>query len=571
MRWPWVLLCALPGAVVMPVRAQDAGALLRDQERRQEQQRLQSRPSKPDQRSPEHLPAEDPGQAVEVRDVRLTGKIDLLSEAERSRFVAEARGKRVGLAGLQSLTDQITARLQQQGRLLGRAILPPQDITEGIVVIEIVEGTLEAVRFERGQEVRVSEALLERIVARGDAAHSATRADLESALLQLNDLPGVSVRAKLTPGSAPNTTHLIVGVEQAPIISGSVWGDNHGSVNTGREQGNLLVTLTDLTGRGDESQLFASAAQGQTFAQAMVSTALGASGLTANARYSWLDYENRDDIGRAAELEGTAHHAALSLDYSLVRARDWNARLSGGVAWKALTDESLAGRINDKRAWSSSLAISIDARDGWLGGGYTSSSVSWTHGDIDLSRMPAALAADAATLRTNGQYHRVNASIARIQYVSTRFSLFARMHGQWADGNLDSSEDFALGGPYGVRAYPVGEGRGDMGVVGSIELRYDTAVPLEWGDVQLATFFDAGHVWVNRHSTGVPTLNACACNEFGLESAGLALRWTRESLSLSASHAYAVGSNPGRSRITGANADGKTDRQQLWLQGAIRF
>jgi hemolysin activation/secretion protein len=571
MRWPWVLLCALPGAGVVPVRAQDAGALLRDQERRQEQQRLQSRPSRPEQSTAETPAAEESGQTLEIRDVRFTGKIELLSVAERTRWIDEARGKMLGVMGLQSLTDRITARLQQQGRLLARAILPPQDITEGVVTIEIVEGTLEAVEFERGKQVRVDESLLEGIIARRHSADSATRADLESALLRLNDLPGVSVRAKLTPGSSPNTTNLVVGVEQAPIFSGTFWGDNHGNVSTGREQANLLVTLTDLTGRGDDSQFFASAAQGQTFAQAMVSTTLGASGLTAHARYSWLDYQNRDDIGRAAELDGTAHHAALSLDYSLVRARDWSARLSGGVGWKALTDESLAGRLNDKRAWSSSLAVSLDSRDGWLGGGRTSSSVSWTHGDIDLSRIPAALAADAATLRTNGRYHRVNASIARIQYVSPRVSLFARMYAQWANGNLDSSEDFALGGPYGVRAYPVGEGRADMGVLGAIELRYDTAVPLEWGDVQLATFFDAGHVWVNRDSTGVPALNACACNEFGLESAGLALRWTRESLSLSASHAYAVGSNPGRSRITGANADGKTDRQQLWLQGAIRF
>lgn len=571
MNWRWILLSGLPGAMVAPVLAQDAGTLLQDQQRRQEQQRLQSGQSKPEQRLPESREVQESGHTVEIRDIRLTGKIELLPEAERTRVIARARGQKLGVVGLQSLAGEITARLQQHGRLLARAILPPQDITEGVVEIQIVEGTLDAVRFDRAKDVRVSETLLERIVARRPAARNAAREDLESALLHLNDLPGVSVRAKLTPGLASNTTNLVVGVDQAPIFTGSFWGDNHGNVSTGRDQGNMLVTLTDVTGRGDESKLFASAAEGQRFAQAMLSAALGASDLTANARYSWLGYENRDAVGRAAELEGTAHHAALSLDYSLIRSRDWNVRLSGGFAWKALTDESVGARLNDKRAWSTSFAVSVETRDEFLGGGLSSSSVSWAYGDIDLSRIPGALASDAATLRTNGQYHRINASVARLQHVSERFSLFARVYGQWANGNLDSSEDFALGGPHGVRAFPVGEGRGDMGALGTLEFRYDAAVAPEWGDLQLSTFFDAGHIWVNETSTAVPALNACKCNEFGLESAGIGLRWTWESLSVSASHAYALGSNPGRSRITGANADGKTDRQQLWLQGAIRF
>jgi hemolysin activation/secretion protein len=571
MRWPLVFLCTLPGAVIAPALAQDAGALLREQERRQESQRPQLRPSKPEELVSERPPMAGSGQTVEIRDVSLTGRIELLPDAERTRFITEVRGQTLGVSGMQSLADRITARLQQRGHILARAILPPQDVTDGVVIIEIVGGRLEAVQFERGRNVRIHETLLGRIFEQRPATQSAVQADLESALLQLNDLPGVSVRAKLTPGSLPNTSNLVVGVDQAPIFSGSFWGDNHGNVSTGREQGNMLGTMTDLTGRGDESKLFASASQGQTFAQAMVSAPLGASGLTANVRYAWLGYENRDAVGRAAELEGTAHHAGLSLDYGLIRSRELNVRLSGGFAWKALSDESLAGRLNDKRAWSSSLAVSIDTRDGFWGGGVTSGSLSWAYGDLDLSRVPGALAADAATLRTQGQYHRVNASVARHQYVSERFSLFARVYGQWANGNLDSSEDFALGGPYGVRAFPVGEGRGDMGAVGTFELRYDAAVPTAWGDVQLATFVDAGHIWVNRTSIGVPALSACGCNEYGLEGAGLGLRWTRQYVSLSLSHAYALGSNPGRSRITGANADAKTDRQQLWVQGALRF
>ena len=39
----------------------------------------------------------------------------------------------------------------------------------------------------------------------------------------------------------------------------------------------------------------------------------------------------------------------------------------------------------------------------------------------------------------------------------------SRLSLQETGTNLDSSEDFLLGGPYGVRAYPLGEAPGDRG------------------------------------------------------------------------------------------------------------
>ena len=45
-----------------------------------------------------------------------------------------------------------------------------------------------------------------------------------------------------------------------------------------------------------------------------------------------------------------------------------------------------------------------------------------------------------------------------------------------------------LGGANGVRAYPQGEGSGDEGVLGTLELRYHTNLP----GLILSTYFDAG-------------------------------------------------------------------------------
>lgn len=575
MRVVWgkaVLVGLLLGGVGCSALAQDAGSLLREQQRQQELQRQEQLP-KPDDIRPQQPRATVPerGETIIVRSLRFTGKTALLPPSERERLIASVKGKRLGIRRLYALADQVTASLQGQGRLLARAVLPPQDITAGIVTIDIVEGVLDKIEFERGKGARVRQELLRAIAEGRVRADSVTKADLEDSLLRINDLPGVAARARLTPGAAPNTSKLVVGVEQAPVLSASVWGDNYGSRSVGRAQGNALVALTDVTGYGDLTRLSGVYSQGQQFGSLNTSMPLWASGFVANATYSHLNYRNIDDTGRQLGLEGHADFVSSGLDYTLVRSRDLNLQLGGALNWKALVDDSIVGRLQDKRSVSGTLSLNGDARDIFAVSGITSWSLGWTYGDLDLSRESSALAADRAGLQTQGQFHRLNATIARLQTLPDNFALFGRLYGQWASRNLDSSEDFALGGPYGVRGYPVGEARGDMGVLGTIELRYNAPVPAAVGNLQLAGFVDAGQVWINKNPNGIPSTTMCGCNDYGLASTGLAARWSRDNLNVSVTWAHTLGDNPGRSIITGANADGGTGHDQFWLQAAVRF
>lgn len=66
-----------------------------------------------------------------------------------------------------------------------------------------------------------------------------------------------------------------------------------------------------------------------------------------------------------------------------------------------------------------------------------------------------------------------------------------RYANQQASKNLDSSEKFSVGGIYGVRAYPSGQGVGDRGWLSQVELRQKI------GDVTGFVFYDQGAVAVN--------------------------------------------------------------------------
>ena len=77
----------------------------------------------------------------------------------------------------------------------------------------------------------------------------------------------------------------------------------------------------------------------------------------------------------------------------------------------------------------------------------------------------------------------------------------------------------SLGGPAGVRGYPVGEGVGDSGAMASLELRYQLppAFNLAGEPVSVGVFYDTGSVRINQDPS------AAAAQRVSLDSAGLAL------------------------------------------------
>jgi hemolysin activation/secretion protein len=501
---------------------------------------------------PKAVEAEDAptGQAVRVDALRITGNT-LFSEADLTAASGFEPGGSLTLADLRSLAARISAFYNENGYFLTQAYLPPQDITAGTVTIAVVEARYGEVGIENTSNLRDG-------VARGllgglDSGDIVASAPLERRLLLLSDLPGIVVRSTLAPGSDVGTSDLKVAIEPGPRFSGSLEADNGGNRYTGTYRFGGTVNLNNAAGLGDQLSLRLLASDsGLAFGRVSYQVPVGA--LTLGAAYSHLKY----DLGREfsnLDADGTANIGSLYASYPLIRSRDANLYALGNLEASWFSDRiGLLSTRSNKRSQTATLGLAGEVRDDFGGGGWTSGSIGWTTGNLDI-RTPLDLAADAVTARSNGSFNLVQFALARQQTIAGPLSIFGSVRGQLAFDNLDSSEKMELGGAYGVRAYPEGEAFGDEGYIATAEVRLmlDSLTGSLPGRLQVFALIDYGQVDF-AHDPWLVGPNSTHLSAYG---AGLAW-FGPDNLILRATYATRLGDQPVTSQ---PDRDGRA-----WLQ-----
>ena len=223
-----------------------------------------------------------------------------------------------------------------------------------------------------------------------------------------------------------------------------------------------------------------------------------AGNLTLGAAYAYFHYR----LGKQFDVlnaHGSEHIASLYASYPLVRTYDNNLQARIEVDYRVLQD-NVDAFFTTSRRWAEVVTVGLagDHHDGIGGGGWDSYSLYVSGGNLDI-RSPDVRAADAVTARTQDHYGKLRYSADRLQTVFGPFALYGLIRGQVAFHNLDITEKMELGGAYGVRAYPEGEGYGDEGYIAIAEGRW-LLPPMAGlpGRLQAAGFYDYGWVRLNR-------------------------------------------------------------------------
>jgi hemolysin activation/secretion protein len=467
-----------------------------------------------------------------VGHIVVTGNT-LLDAADLRRLVAPSEGNTLTLADLEALAARITAAYQAHGYFLSRAYVPAQTLHDDTVRIAVIEAKYGKVDLHNTS--RVSDSTLAAFLAPLQVGRPVTEDALERSLLLISDVPGVLVSSMLAPGAAVGTSQLDVAATPGAAISGTVGLDDAGNRYTGRVRGNGEIDFNNPLGHGDVLSLGGmSAGDDLVNGRLGYKTLLSGEGTTLGAAVSGLYYHLGNGLD-ALQAHGTAQVASATLMQPLIRSTGGNLFVQLDFDNKRLRDEVDASDIHTERHTNAlSADVSGDRRDA---SGISNLNLRYTYGQLGFDAIGAELA-DAASARTRGAYQTLALSLARLQGLDAADSLYLAFNGQLANKNLDTSEQFFLGGPNSVRAYDVGALGGADGALATVELRHQLSAAAA-GLWQAIAFADSGFSKTYR-TTFAPGPDTAL-----LYGAGLGLTWAgAHGWSASADVATRIGAVP---------------------------
>lgn len=545
-----VVLAVLATQPAFAQTVPDAGVL----ERQLREEMRQAPTAAPEAEAP--VPEQRTGEAVAVSEFVIEDAT-LIPADELEALLDDRIGKSLTLGELQAAAQEISDHYRERG-YFARAYLPQQDVTEGVIIIQVVEGRLGDVTLRDDAE-RADAAYVEQVVTGGlqkDAPLSATR--LERGLLLANDLPGIRATGVLAAGDEVGESDLTLQVEDMPFVTGDFGFNNFGSRATDEIQATGGFALNNLSGRGDQATFRALASKNLAYVNGGYSAPIGSDGLRAGVSASYLTYELGDRF-ELLEAEGDAYTLGADMRYPFLRSGEQS--LWGALAFdhRKYDDDILGVSLHRKEINVFTASASGDFMDGFGLGGFNYYNVALIAGDVDLSDDPADLAADQAGPGTDGRYAKLSFSFNRDQLLPDDWYARGRISGQLAADNLDSSEKFALGGPYGVRAYPTNEALGDDAAMLNIELHKML------GKWDMFGFADAGVIRQYHDTWSGWNAGSTTPNHYWLAGVGAGAHYALEKdIRLTGMTAVPVGTHKGES-ADGSNQDGSNQDFRLWV------
>lgn len=458
------------------------------------------------------LPADVPDVDFVLKGIELTGVTEFSNEEIETIFETKI-GTTVSLRALYEVVNSITAYYRNRGFILSQAVLPEQEISaDAPVKITVIEGFISNVTINTEEPKALKK--IERYLANILRSKPLRARDLERYLLLLNDIPGYSINATLSPSDVPNAADLTLNA----IVDDreySIELNNRGNDFLGPARVTATAGLNNLSPAMNSASITLSSTLNEelNYASFQHSAPLGTNGLIFRQLASFANSQP-GGLLEPLEIESDTQNLELELEYPIIRARRQN--FIGHASFDTLDNESKRlgseeGPETEDKIRSIRLGITYDRLDRYRG----------------LNLIEVNLSQGIDTLNASGNsrldgaidYSKIDIYAARLQALSQRFSLFTAINAQHSDDILLGAEQFGIGGRDFGGAFDSSEITGDSGIAGRIELRFTTQPDARWinGLVQYA-YLDGGEVDLNRPSVDEEQSES-------LSSTGLGLRF----------------------------------------------
>jgi hemolysin activation/secretion protein len=471
-----------------------------------------------------------------LKEVRLEGNQVIASELLQAR-IAGYQGRVISAEELQEIRHILSEYYREQGYINSGALIPDQEVKDGVVLIKIIEGRLTDIEVSGNEYLRTP--YIERRVRSAEETVLNTK-DLQERLQILQQNPLIKrFNAQLGPGLRLGEARLDLEIiEERPYQFGLNF-NNHRSPSVGAYRAELWGRHRNLSGWGDTLSARYGLTEGLKDYTLDYSIPLNARDTVLALHAERSDSEvvaepfNQIDI----ESQSDTYSIALRHPFYQVYTEDFHYKLlEAGISLEKRASETwLLGRpfsfspgVQDGK---SKLTVARLTQN-WLDRSRTRVIAAYSSFNIGLDALDATLndgldEQGNPAIEPDGEFFSWIGQFRWIERLPDAWDsqLWFRADLQWANDDLLPLEKFAIGGAATVRGYRENQLTRDSGLVLSLEWRVPIAtlkipkLSTREGDgtLFLAPFMDYGRGW--NHGLETPTPKY-------LLSAGLGLLWT---------------------------------------------
>lgn len=407
-------------------------------------------------------------------------------------------GKEISLRTVYGIARAITAKYRNDGYILSRAVVPPQRIRGGTIIIRVIEGFVDNVIIEgRRRDVR---GMIQAYADKITRSRPLQVADLERYLLLIRDLPGIHAEGLLRPArNVPGASQLVIQVSYKPV-GAALGADNRGSRFVGPLQittsltENSLLGLSERTGVRFVTTGVNSVEERRELAHFEVDHAIPVT--TEGTLLSVRATRSLSDPGftlRSSNVKNRSTKVTLGLSHPLIRSRSQNLSAAIRMTYQRAKVSLLGAPLSDDRISALRTSMSYDFVDRLRGVNFVEIGIDKGLDLFDNSDVDAALQSRS---KGRSDFTKFVANASRLQNLVGSLNLFIAATAQYSLDRLLSAEEFGVGGASIGRGYDPSEITGDHGVSAKAELQFGRSTTLSYlKGFQFYGFYDFGAVY----------------------------------------------------------------------------
>jgi len=449
------------------------------------------------------LPADDSSACLQVDSIELNGAHSL-SVRRRAQLLEPFLGQCLTSSDLNRLLSAITQVYLDRGDITTRAYLPPQDLQDAVLQIQVIEGRLESI--DGGD---LSSALETSMSSPAQVGERLNLRELEQLIDQLSRLPSRQVSLELTPGEEVGGSRVLLQGQKLKPWRVALNRHNDGQRSTGEQQWGLNFVWDSPLGLADQLSLRGS---GDTVSDQYKHSATH--GLSYSLPYGWWTFNyfynhsyyrtKTQGQGFSFVLDGVSTTQALSAERVLHRDAVSKTSFSVGInhlrSSNYLDNQRL--EVSSQRLTEQQFGINHGRR---IGSSFINFDLGYQRGIGALDAQRAGRPQGWEPVARYNKYTVAASYLQPFQLLGERFSFDSVFSAQRSEDVLFSPQRFSLGGLYSIRGFKEQSVTGDSGYYLRNQLRWTRPVVLEWlqpvvQEYSLTAAYDMGAIRGDKYN-----------------------------------------------------------------------